>query len=734
MKPSLDLALDYLAFNPGRYLFPIKAGFKTPPLIDDNLARASNDPEQIKAWHTKWPGCNWGIALRMSRLIVVDVDQKPGKVGAFTYSQLDLLYGWPTTETVRTPSHGLHHYYDGEHIFALGVHGFGKDVDSPNYVLIPGCTLRDGTSYDALDSLSAVPAPDWFSEFLKPHERVESDAVAVVDWDQAHNVEWAINYLKADAPPAIEGQGGEMTTLKVAMTLRDHAISEHKAGELMLEHYNVPGSCDPEWETDDLLKKINNAYSYANMRAPGASSAEAEFADDPVPELPKQSDAEKEKSDADKAAAKVAKAAGSDYYSYFPEGKYIYAPTGALWPKESVNAAAGKGATKKLDKQRPVHVMTWCPGQSQYIKNQLVIEGGWIDKHGANTFNRYRPAKYIPGNAAKVQPWRDHLRRLYPGADAEHIEKWFAYRVQYPGVKINHALVLGGATRIGKDTIITPLKTAVGAWNFEDITAGQAMDTKNNGFLESVILRISEARDFGEKDRYAFYDHLKPWLASPPEVLSVADKYIRAHPVFNSVGVIITTNYKTNGIYLPADDARHFVAWSDMTKDMFEPDYFAKLYAWYTEDDGANNVAQFLLDMDVRDWNPKAPPPQTEAFWEIVNANHAPENDDVASVFDTMARPDAVTVDQVIQSAASGDSVLNWADSRNRRQIPRQMEAAGYVSVRNPEGKEGRWLMGKKRVAVYAKLTLSIRDRVAAAQELQRTYTPPTGGDPSDLM
>jgi hypothetical protein len=91
-----------------------------------------------------------------------------------------------------------------------------------------------------------------------------------------------------------------------------------------------------------------------------------------------------------------------------------------------------------------------------------------------------------------------------------------------------------------------------------------------------------------------------------------------------------------------------------------------------------------------------------------------------------------VTVEQVIQSAASGDSVLNWADSRNRRQIPRQMEAAGYVSVRNPAEKEGRWMMGKKRVAVYAKLTLSIRDRIAAAQELQRTYQPQTG-DPTDL-
>jgi len=33
--------------------------------------------------------------------------------------------------------------------------------------------------------------------------------------------------------------------------------------------------------------------------------------------------------------------------------------------------------------------------------------------------------------------------------------------------------------------------------------------------------------------------------------------------------VIITTNHKTDGIYLPADDRRHMVAWSNLTKDDF---------------------------------------------------------------------------------------------------------------------------------------------------------------------
>ena len=45
----------------------------------------------------------------------------------------------------------------------------------------------------------------------------------------------------------------------------------------------------------------------------------------------------------------------------------------------------------------------------------------------------------------------------------------------------------------------------------------------------------------------------------------------RAQHVLNCCGVIITTNHKADGIYLPADDRRHFVAWSELTKEDFTP-------------------------------------------------------------------------------------------------------------------------------------------------------------------
>jgi hypothetical protein len=79
--------------------------------------------------------------------------------------------------------------------------------------------------------------------------------------------------------------------------------------------------------------------------------------------------------------------------------------------------------------------------------------------------------------------------------------------------KINHALVIGGAPGIGKDTLFEPVKQAIGPWNFVEVSPSQIMG-RFTGFLKSVILRVSEVRDLGEVNRYEFYEHMKAYTAA----------------------------------------------------------------------------------------------------------------------------------------------------------------------------------------------------------------------------
>jgi hypothetical protein len=133
---------------------------------------------------------------------------------------------------------------------------------------------------------------------------------------------------------------------------------------------------------------------------------------------------------------------------------------------------------------------------------------------------------------------------------AHHIIDYFAFKVQQPDQKINHALLLGGGQGIGKDTICEPLKYAVGPWNFEEISP-KIICGRFNGYVKSVILRVNEARDLGDLNRFELYEHLKPLTASSPDVVRVDEKHLREYAMFNVCRVVITTNYKTNGIYLP---------------------------------------------------------------------------------------------------------------------------------------------------------------------------------------
>ena len=207
------------------------------------------------------------------------------------------------------------------------------------------------------------------------------------------------------------------------------------------------------------------------------------------------------------------------------------------------------------------------------------------------------------------------------------------------GVKPNHGLILGGQQGIGKDSMLEPLKRTVGSSNFSEVTPVQLVG-RFNGFVKSVILRISEARDTGSEgerlNRFALYDHLKIYAAAPPDVLRCDEKNLREYNVTNCLGLVLTSNYRTDSIYLPPDDRRFFVAWSNAQRSEFADDYWIKLWNWYENEGGFGHVAAYLRDYDLTEFNAKAEPPRTPAFWAIVDNCRAPEEAELADGIDEL--------------------------------------------------------------------------------------------------
>ena len=415
-----------------------------------------------------------------------------------------------------------------------------------------------------------------------------------------------------------------------------------------------------------------------------------------------------------------------DFAAFLPNHKYIYRTTGELWVGSGVNdAVIGElriindketyvPASKLISEQTPVHQMSWAPGEGEFIYGAAITGGGRIIAPDNIIYNKYR-APIIEPKEGDPTPWLNHIKKLYPG-DVNHITAWSAQRVQRPGEKLNHALVLGGVEGIGKDTLLEPLRRAVGSWNFAEISP-EDISTSFDEYAQSVVLRISEAKDLGDLNKYKFYDATKTLIAAPPETLRINVKYVPEYYIPNVTGVIITTNYKTTGLYLPQTDRRHYVAWSDSVKGDFTEAYWNAIWQWYYSG-GFEIVAYYLLHYDLTKFNPKASPKQTEAFWAVVDASQRPEDTDMADLLDYLGNPKVVPVAHLKECAAEtivfeSVSILM---AKSFAALSGLIDKCGYRPIKNPDAKDGCWKAGISRQKFYAKQDLSDREAFVEVQ------------------
>lgn len=409
-----------------------------------------------------------------------------------------------------------------------------------------------------------------------------------------------------------------------------------------------------------------------------------------------------------------------DFYAYLPKHWYLYVPTQTLWPAATINARLAKKdglkAARWLDKFRAVSQMIWAPGEKRIVANKHMIEGGWIAKPGAIVFNQYHQPALTGGNPAAAKPWLDLVRKLYPKPlEHEHIIKTLAFKLQHPATKINHALVLGGGMRIGKDTMLVPIKRALGPWNCVEARPTTIM-SNFNGYMRSVLLLINETRDLGDVKRHEFYDHMKNVIVSPPETVLVNEKHEKAIHVLNVCLVVMTTNHRTDGLYLPPGDGRHFPVWSELRREDYEPDFFRNHYDWLN-DDGAAHVAAYLRALDVSGFRHADPPPLTDLFHEIVDQSTPLEVTWLSEIIDDMGRP-AVFILLSLTNRAQGE-VKTWLENpATRKIVGHRLEDCGYIRVRNHSNSLGLWRVDGRYQMIYGRKDLDESTRQSSARSL----------------
>jgi hypothetical protein len=252
--------------------------------------------------------------------------------------------------------------------------------------------------------------------------------------------------------------------------------------------------------------------------------------------------------------------------------------------------------------------ITYAAGESVLVTKDGLVYG-----------NRWRDAR-PPTVACDISIWLRHLERMVPlDFEREHLLNVLAHKVQFPGHKINHAVLLGGKPGSGKDTLLAPFFWAVGGAAKLNCSLVKNEDlTSQWGYgLECEVMEIAELRQSEARDRRALENHLKPVIAAPPEYLPVNRKGLHPYMALNRVLVVAFSNERVS-ISLPSDDRRWFVLWAAAER-LPEADAVA-LWNWYTNRNGFAGVAAWLAARDVSAFNPSAPPPMTEAKAIMVEA------------------------------------------------------------------------------------------------------------------
>jgi hypothetical protein len=373
--------------------------------------------------------------------------------------------------------------------------------------------------------------------------------------------------------------------------------------------------------------------------------------------------------------------------------RYVDLQTGAMLSGRAFNAANtsvapfGRTGVQSAEAEfqnargaRKAKIATYRPGMPALIDDENAF-GTRV-----SAVNLWHPSPIVPLDGvteAAVRPWLDLVDALFgePGAEArEHFLDWWAYAIQKPGRKINHALVLLGEQGVGKDTVLAPLFDAVGMPHNVAVIKTEQLSGQFNAFLLAQVINVQEMANFTKRE---IYNKLKDWIAAPPAYIEVNRKNQQPFSIPNIQLWVFSTNYD-DAITLDEGDRRFWVHRA-LLDEPRPRDYYQAIYGWYEREQGAAKIAGWLRTRDLSKFNPAAPPPMTEAKRDMVEQSLPIATRWLAEQFDEggeYQRRSIVTARELVTHARSAfDAPGKVQETAREKHATAALRRAGYAAI-----------------------------------------------------
>lgn len=187
--------------------------------------------------------------------------------------------------------------------------------------------------------------------------------------------------------------------------------------------------------------------------------------------------------------------------------------------------------------------------------------------------------------------------------------RWLAYPIQHPGAKMKTTLVIHGPQGTGKNMFFEVIMGIYGQYG--RVIDQSAIEDKFNDWASRKLFLIAD-EVVARSDLYHIKNKLKAFITG--EWIRINPKNIAAYEERNHVNLVFLSNERMP-VVLEEDDRRHTVIWTP-----------AKLgQAFYREvqaeinDGGGAALHDYLLNLDLGDFQPSTLPPMTRAKRELVD-------------------------------------------------------------------------------------------------------------------
>ncbi len=217
-----------------------------------------------------------------------------------------------------------------------------------------------------------------------------------------------------------------------------------------------------------------------------------------------------------------------------------------------------------------------------------------------------------------VTSWTYHIKGVFCAGDpaaADFLLKWMAYPLQHVGAKMTTSPVIHGIQGTGKNLLVAPLKEIYSKWYQE---VGQAeLNRDFNDWAKSKLFITANEVISGTRDLNHLHGKLKALISEDTLIINEKNQPIISEA--NHANIIFLSNEDTP-VKTDASD-RRFLVIKCNTIIKKEDGSVDDTYYKELKDVDHEAIYDYLLNLDLGDFNEHTKPPVTQAKKDLIRLN-----------------------------------------------------------------------------------------------------------------